>query len=122
MVRRVAMWCLVGVLSLVFVAIGVTKFTAPAWETRFLAWGYPSWARVAVGALEILGAILLWPPRTRRWAACALLAVMAGAALTHLVHGEAPRIVVNAVLAALLFAVVLAPFARSNRRQTFPPR
>lgn len=104
-ISRVVGWCLVVLLSVVFLGAGVTKFTAPGWEARFAAWGYPAWMRVALGTLEIVSAALLWVPRTRQAAALLLVVVMIGAALTHLVHGEAPRVVVNATLAAMLMTL-----------------
>ena len=58
--------------------------------------------------LEIGCAMLLLVPRARRWAALVLTMLMLGAAGTHLLHGEAPRVVVNIVLAALLIAAALA--------------
>lgn len=105
-IRNVAGWCLSGVLSVVFLAAGATKFRAPQWETRFSGWGYPDWFRIAVGMLEIVCSMLLLVPRARRWAALVLTTLMLGAAGTHLLHGEAPRVVVNIVLAALLIAAV----------------
>jgi putative oxidoreductase len=116
-VTQVARWCLVIVVSFIFFVTGVTKFTSPAWVTRFDAWGYPSWVRLAVGALEILCAILLWVPRSRRWAVLVLLVIMTGAAITHGIHGEAPRMVVNALLACLLIGIQTFPLAR-----TYHPR
>jgi uncharacterized membrane protein YphA (DoxX/SURF4 family) len=104
-ILRIAVWALIVLLSLVFLRAGVTKFTTPAWETRFAAWGYPAGAHVVVGILEIGCAALLWVPRTRRLAALLLVAIMIGAALTHLAHGEAPRVGVNAALAGLLIAI-----------------
>jgi uncharacterized membrane protein YphA (DoxX/SURF4 family) len=105
-IRNVAGWCLSGALSVVFLAAGATKFRAPQWEARFTGWGYPDWFLIVVGLLEIGCSILLLVPRTRRWAAVVLVMLMLGAAGTHLVHGEAPRMVVNIVLAALLMAAV----------------
>lgn len=105
-VRSHVGWCLAVLLSLLFVAVGGGKFVFPSWEARFAGWGYPPWARPAVGALEVAAALLLLPPRTRRLAALALVGVMAGAAATHLVNDEAPRVVVNLVLTGALTALV----------------
>lgn len=113
--RDVVGWCLSMPLSLVFLAAGATKFGSPQWQMRFSAWGYPDWFRVLVGILEVACSILLLVPRTRRWAALVLTTLMLGAATTHLLHGEAPRIVVNIVLAALLTAA-LALTRRSDAR------
>lgn len=66
--------------------------------------------------LEVVCSILLLVPRTRRWAALVLTTLMLGAAGTHLLHGEAPRIIVNIVLAALLVAALTL-----TRRLHAPP-
>ena len=105
-IRNVAGWCLSAALSVVFLAAGASKFRSPQWEVRFNGWGYPDWFLIVVGLLEIGCSILLLVPRARQWAALVLTMLMLGAAGTHLVHGEAPRVVVNIVLGALLIAAV----------------
>ena len=59
-----------------------------------------------MGATEIVAGLLLFVPRARIWACAALLAVMAGAAATHLAHGEPRRLILNAVLSLLLGLVI----------------
>ena len=110
-IQDVAGWCLSIALGLVFLAAGATKFKSPQWEMRFSAWGYPDWFRIAVGVLEVGCSILLLVPRARPWAALVLTTLMLGAAGTHLLNGEAPRLVVNVVLAALL----IGAFALTRR-------
>jgi uncharacterized membrane protein YphA (DoxX/SURF4 family) len=105
-VKRVVEIALAVSLATLFLAVGATKFRSPGWETRFAAWGYPPWTLAAVAALEILGAVLLLVPRTRRWGCLTLLIVMAGAAVTHVVNGEAPRVIVNVILGGLLVVVL----------------
>ena len=112
-IQNIAGWCLSVALALVFLAAGATKFRSPQWELRFSGWGYPEWFRIAVGILEVGCATLLLLPRARPWAALVLTTLMLGAAATHLLHGETPRIVVNLVLAALLM-VVFALTRRAN--------
>lgn len=116
-VRRVVGWCLVVALSLVFLAAGAAKFRAPAWQEKFEAWGYPAWVWAGVGIAEIACAILLFVPRSRRWAALALAAIMAGAAATHLWHAELPRIAVNAALAGMSLAVLRIAPGKSRREK-----
>ena len=104
-VASLARWCTAAALSFVFLVAGATKFGSPGWAMRFAAWGYPGWCRWAIGALEVVAAVMLLLPRTQKWATFMLLAVMAGAAATHLLNGETPRVVVNVALAALLLVV-----------------
>ena len=108
---RVAVWGLAVSLAAVFVLAGASKLrgaSAAAWSKRFEVWGYPAGAHSAVGALEILAGVGLLVPRSRRAAAAVLVAIMIGAAITHLVHGEFPRVIPPLVLggaAATIFAM-----------------
>ena len=104
-VASLARWSLRAALSLVFLVAGATKFVSPGWAVRFTAWGYPGWCRWVIGALEVVAAIMLLVSRTQKLAILSLLVVMTGAAATHLLNGEAPRAVVNVVIAALLIVL-----------------
>jgi uncharacterized membrane protein YphA (DoxX/SURF4 family) len=55
---------------------------------------------------EILGAVLLLIPRFVRFGALLLLAIMIGAAATHLVHRE-PQVVTTIIVGALLGLVLV---------------
>jgi putative oxidoreductase len=116
-----ARWGLRAALSLVFFVAGATKFVSPGWTMRFTAWGYPGWCRWAIGALEVVAAVMLLVSPTQKLAIFALLGVMTGAAATHLLNGEATRAVVNVVIAALLIVLQRAPGAgrpgRPSRRR-----
>jgi uncharacterized membrane protein YphA (DoxX/SURF4 family) len=102
-------WGLVLLLGLFFVAQGASKlFGIPAahWAVRFAQWGYPPWFRHAVGLGEIISGVALFPRRTRKAAAAFLMALMAGAFITHASHGEIARLIPPVILggmAALLF-------------------
>jgi putative oxidoreductase len=98
---RAAVWALAILLALIFVLVGVSKLQGPSavrWSERFANWGYPGGARAVVGALEILAGFGLLIPTSRRDAAAVLVALMVGAFLTHLIHGEFPRVVPPLVL------------------------
>ncbi|MFF5232992.1 DoxX family protein [Dactylosporangium sp. NPDC000521] len=68
---------------------GDTVFSA-AYSTKFVDWGYPSWMRFVVGALEGAAAVLLVVPsrRTRFLAATTLVFVLTGAVTTHIVNHD----------------------------------
>ena len=105
--QRAAFWASALLLALLFFAVGFSKFGASsAWRPRFAHWGFPDWARPAVGATEMLCAVALLVPPLQRWAAAVLGAVMAGAIATHLWHGEIARMAPPALLAALLALLV----------------
>jgi len=101
-------WGLVLLLGLFFVAQGASKLfgiTSAHWASRFAQWGYPPWFRHAVGLAEIMSGVALFPRRTRKAAAIFLIALMAGAFMTHAIHGEIARLIPPVIvggMAALL--------------------
>ena len=106
--RRVALWACVIVLAAAFVLVGASKLRGPSaarWSERFAHWGFPTAAPYVVGALEVLGGLGLLIPRSRRAAAATLIFLMTGALLTHLLNGEAMRVIPPLVLGGLAFVV-----------------
>jgi uncharacterized membrane protein YphA (DoxX/SURF4 family) len=104
----VGTWALVTLLSSIFILAGVLKLAGPAghgWSERFAKWGYPAGFQYVVGAVEVFGGISLMFPRVRLRASTVLVLVMIGALLTHLAHGEFPRVIVPLILGAGTFAV-----------------
>ena len=110
---------MIGWIGSIFLAIafglaGVSKLagvSAMRWSERFVHWGYPARASYVVGAIEILGAVGLLIPWSRRAASLILGAVMIGAIYTHIVNGEFQRVVPPLVLGGLAFLLA----ARSRR-------
>ncbi|MEV6975163.1 DoxX family protein [Kitasatospora sp. NPDC093806] len=68
---------------------GDTMFSS-AYSAKFVEWGYPSWMRFVVGALEGVAAALLVIPdkRARFLGATTLMFVLTGAATTHIVNHD----------------------------------
>jgi putative oxidoreductase len=104
-VKTVLVWGLQILLGLLFVLLGVMKFQDPSWARNFARWGYPDGFYMIVGVLEAAGGIGLLIPRLTSYAAALLVAVMAAAGLTHLVHGEMQRLSAPVVY-LLLIAMV----------------
>ena len=83
-------------LALEFALGAVTKywpgdtFVSSAYSVKFVDWGYPSWMRFVVGALEGAAAVLLVIPdkRTRFVGATTLVLVLTGAVTTHIVNHD----------------------------------
>jgi len=112
-------WGLSVVLGLVFLAQGTSKFlgeTAARWASRFEHWGYPSGFPWAVGVIEIGGAVALCFPRTRRLAAVSLTVVMAGAILTHVMHGEIARVIIPLILSGMLLLLLRGPRTQATEQ------
>ena len=99
---------------------GFSKFggAAAVWQSRFLAWGYPSWSSQVVGGLEMLAAALLCVPRAAPYAACALVAVMLGVLYTVLTKG--PDVGWRAALTQMIVMSAIAALRLRGRRATAP--
>ena len=123
MLRTVATWILVVLLGLLFVYTGASKLTGPSaihWGERLSRWGYPAWFRFVIGAVEVAAGAALFLTRSRRAAAITLMIVMAGALLTHLVHGEFPRVLPPLILSALLYVVSMVRVRREPDPESLP--
>ena len=99
-------------LSLGFLAAAVGKFIPKSgWEARFVVWGYPTWFAPIVGAIEVLGVIGLWIPRTSQPSMLLLAGVMLEASYASLSHPP----IVQAIRPAA-FMVLLLGLSITQRR------
>ena len=71
----------------------------------FENYGYPDNFYLLVGAIELLGAISLLIPKVAGYGASALIVIMIGASLTHLVNDEVPQVLFTGTLMILLAVV-----------------
>ena len=124
--KVVLAWVLQVVLAAMFLVVGIQKFVSPTWPRMFARWGYPTGFHLLIGAAEALGALALLAPPTAALASLFLLLIMAGAAGTHLVHGElAQRAVQLVVMSAMLATVACLRwpawgYKRAGRAQAKP--
>lgn len=103
-IRQAASCTICVVLAFFFASIGLAKLIMPGVAQRaFVGWGHPDWFYVFVGALEVMGAVLLLSRRTATLAAAILAGLMLGAIATHLRSRE--------FVQALLPCAVLIPIA-----------
>jgi putative oxidoreductase len=86
-VRTGATWLLQVLLAVLMAGPGWQKFTSPDWERMFRAWGYPDGFYLVIGAIQVVGGILLLVPRVASYSAMLLAVVMAGAAATQILRG-----------------------------------
>jgi putative oxidoreductase len=104
--RVVVVWILSILTAVLLVAAGLPKILGQGgWTARFDRWGYPARFVVVIGVVEVVAALMLLIPRVAALGAAILAVVMLGAAGTHLVHGETPRIAVTLVLFAVFVAI-----------------
>src|SRR2546430_10636559 len=114
--RSTTVWVLSALLAALYLFTGGTKLAGMQMAVEeFARYGYPDWFRLAVGAAEVTGAVLLLVPRAALYGAIMLSVVMIGATVTHLTHQEAPNAVVPIVL------LVLLAFVAASRRETAVP-
>jgi uncharacterized membrane protein YphA (DoxX/SURF4 family) len=117
---NVLLWIVAGVLAAAFLVAGLTKLTQPKEKLA----GQMGWVEdfspgvvKLIGGLEVLAAIgLILPaaldivPVLVPLAAVGLVALMAGAAITHLRRHEPQMVVINAVLVLLAVVVLWGRF------------
>lgn len=101
-------WLLRGAVGFVFISLGCEKLAAvpgSMWFKLFAQIGWGQWFRDFTGIIQIVGGILIVPPRTAPLGMTMLACTMAGAILFHLfVLGDPFSSVIPA---ALLVAIVV---------------
>lgn len=117
----IAIWIVAGLLAAMFALAGAMKLTTPRpqLQEKGQAWAgdFSDGTVKLIGALEVLAAIALIAPAAINIAsilvpiaACGLIAMMTGAAMTHLRRHEPQMAVVNVVLLALAAFVAWGRF------------
>ena len=119
---NVALWIVQVLAAAGFGAIGIGKFVDPNWARKFAAWGYPDGFYMAIGALELLGGVLLLVPRLASYAASLLGVIMIGALATHLLHAETLRLRAPLPWLALMIIIGVARRRRAWRPQPSLPK
>ncbi|KQS83624.1 DoxX family protein [Methylobacterium sp. Leaf361] len=115
--RSVGSVALRGLLTAVFLVAAVMKFAAVPFEVEgFVRFGYPLWFMDVVGALQLLGAVLLWTPGCVALGAGLLAVLMAGAVGSHLLAGDP----VLMPLPALMLLLLLGGVAHARRSELLP--
>ena len=106
LMRTIAAWILTVFLGLAFIFFGGVKLVGhPGMVEEFARIGIGQWFRFVTGFLEVSGAIGLFIPRVRFWAALQIATVMVGATFTNIFVLHIP---VLARLTAVLMALALA--------------
>lgn len=115
--KRILTWILQVLMGLEFLIAGQAKFTAAEiWAKQFNGWGFPEHFYLVIGALEVIGAVLIFIPKYASKAALGLVVIMLGATVTHVVHGEWDRIIFTLIIAGILVAVYVLRKEEMNRR------
>lgn len=106
-------------LGLVFVVAGGLKLArVPVMVESFIEWGYSVPLMLAVGVLEIAGAVMIVSRRARLAGAGLLFALMLAAALTHVRAGEWAMLPAPLVMLALAALVAWAEYRSRGPRES----
>lgn len=115
--RRVGSVALRGLLRAVFLVAAGMKFAAvPFQVASFARFGYPLWFMYVVGALQLVGAVLLWTRGCVALGAGLLAVIMVGAVGSHLLAGD-PALM---PLPAFVFLILLSGIAYALRAELLP--
>lgn len=108
--------CIASILlAALFVNASLGKLVShPNVLAMFKRYGYPDNFHLAVGVIEVVGAVALLIPRVAAYGAGLLAVVMIGACGTHLKNGEMSRAAFTAVLLLVLSAIT---YVRHRRKQ-----
>jgi len=113
----VIVWLLTAFEALTMTGAGLSKFSNAAfWTAAFVSWGYPAWLSPVIGGLEAVGALLLLVPAVAARAAGLLIAIMAVALVTVLVHPGRLGPTAPIVHLVLLSSIAWLRWARRRRR------
>lgn len=103
---NIALWIIAGLCAAFFLVVGTMKYLGRL-DGEFVAWGFSPGFAALIGVLEIVGAVALLFKRSAGWGALALMMIMVGALVTHVVHGEYWAALIPATV-LLLLGVILA--------------
>lgn len=97
--RKTITWGLTLLLTLVFVGSGYSKVSGQDMMVQaFTLYGLPDWFRITIGALEIVGGVLLLMPALAGISAFGLSIIMVGAIACHAMFTPLSAAVPAAVL------------------------
>ena len=115
--RRTGSIVLRGLLTMVFLVAAGMKFAAVPFEVEgFARFGYPLWFMYVVGALQLLGAVLLWTRECVALGAGLLAVIMIGAVGSHLLAGDP----ILMPLPAFVLLILLRSVAYARRSELLP--
>jgi putative oxidoreductase len=103
----VLLWTGTVILVIEFLAGGIQKLTEQSSTLRdFAHWQYPLWFMLVIGAVELVGALLILVPPVAFAGAALIVLDMAGGVVTTVRFGENDRAVLSLLL--LVIAVLIA--------------
>jgi uncharacterized membrane protein len=100
--KKIIAWILAGLLALIFTNSGIGKFIGTEIQLKILeSFGFPDWARIPFGLVEILFAITILIPRSRKLTIYGIFTWTVIASMILLRAGQASMMIVP-----IIFSVV----------------
>jgi putative oxidoreductase len=107
--RKYLGWMGIILISLFFLQAGILKLIGdPRMIETFNNFGYSAWFRIAIGMLEIVGAISLLSRYSSRYGALLLAAILIGAITSGLVAGRSDGALLEVILLCCLVWIAVA--------------
>lgn len=104
--NKVAYYVMLVIVSALFLFAAYPKLIAdPMAVEGFAAAHLPVWFLYLVGALEVLGVIGLWIPKTQKWAAWGLMVIMVGAIVVNAITQPINMIIMPIVVGIALWYI-----------------
>ena len=105
--KKIIAWVLVGLLALIFTNSGIGKFIGTEIQLKILeSFGFPVWARFPFGLFEILFAITILIPRSRKITIYGVFTWTLIASLILIHAGQAPMMFVP-IIFSIIGAIIL---------------
>ena len=103
--------------ALVFVGVGISKFTDPMWVRLFGRIGFGQWFRYFTGMMQIVGGIIVLIPRLSLLGIAMLACTMTGAVITWIAFGLPLNAPIPGALLIALISVGWNEYQRSRDRR-----
>jgi putative oxidoreductase len=105
--KKIIFYILLVIVTALFLYTSYDKLSGdPMAKAGFAVAHLPVWFMYFIGVCELLGAIGLWIPKLRNWAAGGLFIILAGAVVTTLIFVSVPLAILPLVTAIVLWIVV----------------
>jgi len=105
--HKVIFYILLVITTATFLFTSYDKLSGdPMAKAGFAVAHLPVWFMYFIGVCELLGAIGLWIPRLRNWAAAGLFVILAGAIVTTVIFVSVPFALLPLIVAILLALVI----------------
>jgi hypothetical protein len=115
---KVTYWSTTGIFSAMMLASAIMYLTAPVMDETFKHLGFPTYFRIELAILKIIGvAILLLPmsSRLKEWAYAGFFITLISGLIAHVSSGDGPGRVMGPIVFGLLLLASYFTFHKQSR-------